>query len=372
MLARSDRVPGGRLSHKRTQTQLCRSVLLACALAVLQAAAAAATATWNDQPEWPGWIRPTESNVPDDKPWLAFGLSGRSTQDMKQSVGQLWHCATRRKTSPNRPFWYLKLGQHFVDLDCDHEAYYILQRTLKLDADRPYNSTIPGLPDLQAVKREAHFLLARVFARNGLRDEALDELSCLPARNGYDHVRIAEIHALLGRTDEACEALDRSHGGGHPEANFSDVFLRMRAVVLARTLGRDDLAIRLAKPMLAKEMTAQKWPQWQSAWSIVRDAAENAKSGRAAFGRPPRPGTYLSGCRGFVGPIGVTVNAKGGKVAGVVIDMHRENRIWSSLSAVPARIVRRQSLVVDAVTGATVTSCAILVAVDSALIAAQK
>ena len=373
MFGRSDRGRQGAQTPEGKQARLRASLLLACGLGVLQPTRAAAVADWEPEPQWPGWIKPTAVSVPEAEPNLAFFRCERSTRHMKKGVGQLWYCVTRLKTSPNRPFWYLKLGQHFIDLECDHEGYYVLRRTLKLKDDTPYNSGIQGLPSVRAVKREARFLLARTFARNGLRDAASEELGgLLPARNGYDHVRIAEIHALLGQPQEAYQALEQSRGGGHPEANFSDVFLRMRAVVLARTLGNDELALRLAEPMLAKELTTQKWPQWRSAWSIVRDTAENAKSGRAAFGRKPRPGTYLSGCRGFVAPIGVTVNAKAGKVADVVIDMHREDRVWSSLSAVPTRIVRRQSLVVDAVTGATVTSCAIIVAVDSALIAAQK
>jgi len=89
----------------------------------------------------------------------------------------------------------------------------------------------------------------------------------------------------------------------------------------------------------------------------------------AAAGEKPKPpdGVHVGSAKGYKGPVEVKVTVKGGKIAAVKITGHKESRPGKSLSVIPRRIVEKQSANVDAVTGATVTSKAIMKATDSAL-----
>jgi uncharacterized protein with FMN-binding domain len=72
---------------------------------------------------------------------------------------------------------------------------------------------------------------------------------------------------------------------------------------------------------------------------------------------------------GLVAPIEVSVSVRGGKVDEIRV-MGRDSRPWSTFDVMPERIIGRQSLKVDAITGATISSCAVLAAVDQALLKA--
>ncbi len=78
-------------------------------------------------------------------------------------------------------------------------------------------------------------------------------------------------------------------------------------------------------------------------------------------------GTYTGSARGYRGPVRLSVQIAGGKIAAVKILSQRENRHRNSTAIIPARIVAKQSAEVDAVSGATVTSRAITRAARRAL-----
>jgi uncharacterized protein with FMN-binding domain len=80
-----------------------------------------------------------------------------------------------------------------------------------------------------------------------------------------------------------------------------------------------------------------------------------------------RDGDYTGSARGYKGPVEVKVTVKDGKIDGVEIVRTRENRPRNAQKAVPQRIVAAQSVLVDAVSGATVTSNAIREAAARAL-----
>ncbi len=83
-------------------------------------------------------------------------------------------------------------------------------------------------------------------------------------------------------------------------------------------------------------------------------------------------GSYTGSARGYVADVKVRVTVAGGRMTGVKVLKHRENRPLSAISRVPARIVAAQRIKVDAVTGATITSRAIMKATEKALKAAPK
>jgi uncharacterized protein with FMN-binding domain len=79
-------------------------------------------------------------------------------------------------------------------------------------------------------------------------------------------------------------------------------------------------------------------------------------------------GTYTAGSLAYAGPLHVEVVVKGGRIQSVRVTEHQEKQFYSALSETPKRIVEKQGVRgVDAVTGATMTSEAIINAAAKAL-----
>ena len=78
---------------------------------------------------------------------------------------------------------------------------------------------------------------------------------------------------------------------------------------------------------------------------------------------------YTAAAKGIGGDVNVTVTFEDGKIAAVEVGAHNETPGISDMAIekIPAAIVAEQSLVVDAVAGATITSNAILTAAQAAL-----
>lgn len=84
-------------------------------------------------------------------------------------------------------------------------------------------------------------------------------------------------------------------------------------------------------------------------------------------------GAYTGTTASFRGPLTVEVKVKEGKIESVRVTKHRDDLFYTSLTDIPEQIVRKQSIGgVDAVSGATVTSDAIVHATAMALGAAMR
>jgi len=101
--------------------------------------------------------------------------------------------------------------------------------------------------------------------------------------------------------------------------------------------------------------------------AIMRAAREALASAirKPAEGVPD--GVYYGTAKGYVGPVKVGLRVKDGRFVAVKVVEHRENRVRGSTATIPQRIVQQQKVEVDAVTGATITSKAIISAVRRAL-----
>jgi uncharacterized protein with FMN-binding domain len=85
-----------------------------------------------------------------------------------------------------------------------------------------------------------------------------------------------------------------------------------------------------------------------------------------------KDGVYKGSAKGYGGAIKVAVKVKGGKISKIKVLKHKESDPDTSLKKIPERIIKEQKTQVDAVTGATITSKAIMKAVDNALSKAKK
>ena len=85
------------------------------------------------------------------------------------------------------------------------------------------------------------------------------------------------------------------------------------------------------------------------------------------LGRIP-DGTYQGTSGAYVGPLQVKVVVAGGRIQSVEVTSHKEKQFYSALTDTPRQIVEKQGVKgVDAVTGATITSEAIVNAAARAL-----
>ena len=84
-------------------------------------------------------------------------------------------------------------------------------------------------------------------------------------------------------------------------------------------------------------------------------------------------GSYTGTATGYRGPVQVQVKVQEGRIESVKVTNHKEDWFYTSLTDVPDQIVEKQGVKgVDAVTGATMTSEAIINATAKALAAGMK
>lgn len=81
-----------------------------------------------------------------------------------------------------------------------------------------------------------------------------------------------------------------------------------------------------------------------------------------------KDGTYTAGSIGYEAEVKVEVSVKAGRIENVRVVQHREKQFYSSIQETPRKILNRQSVNgIDATTGATITSEAIINATATAL-----
>lgn len=345
--------------------------------------AAAALCSSCDRPErapgdirgdqtYPSWAKPAETGYTEGKPWLLAGTSRSGDLDaLHQHIARVRYVTTALPESPDRPFLLLRCSQLLSLLDQDRLALQLTEQVLSLPESTPHNATLYGYPSLYSIAEDARLVRARLLARNGLTAWARDALDSCSRTDGIAALTRGFVLALDGDTAGAVAALATAHGPGHPERGFSDIYLRMRAATITRTLGQDGLATTISEPILSQGINAQKWPQWKSAWSILSTLRENIARGPAALPSDRPDGWYEGACRGFVDTVRVAVHITRGRIDSLSVVKAREDRPWTALHIMPERIVRANSLLVDAVSGASVTSCAVVAAVDQALASAS-
>ena len=84
-------------------------------------------------------------------------------------------------------------------------------------------------------------------------------------------------------------------------------------------------------------------------------------------------GSYKGVARGYVGKVAVAVDVKDHQIVAIRVEKQQESQPLTACETIPSRIVEKQGVAkVDAVTGATVTSNAVMIAVSKALLAAER
>ncbi len=312
---------------------------------------------------------PVEPDGLNDQPFAPVFMGCGSAADTRESAGVLVYLLAHSDADSNKPYWQWKLGNVLADLDQDAAAFQALGKVLDLPERTAMTNKMREVPNLAELKCMAHLIRARILARNGLRADCVKELALAQPHTGYQQLLQAEALALAGSPADAVPCLRQACRGtsGYFDGNWGTWFIPMRGAALAQLIGDKELFQELAKPILARRRDAEKWGQWHAVWSVTDAFSRLPKAKRVAEPAKLRSGTYSGKCRGFDDDVAVVVTVAAGKIKSVEVTKENESRPFSALEIIPKRIVRCQGVRVDAVTGATVTSLAIVGATEDAL-----
>ena len=210
-------------------------------------------------------------------------------------------------------------------------------------------------------------------------------------------LKLADCYWKLGGSDLALQLLqrlgrDRTHHGGIVKL-WSDFGNLRKAISLAEEMARShfaDAAYRAAgdacrahgkypQAVVYYQKVLKVPSQGQRAkgidWNKNR-ARANVEAIRVfeALDLSSIPnGSYTGSATGYKGPVQVQVSVQEGRIESVKVTSHKEDRAYTSLKDVPRQIAEKQGVKgVDAVTGATVSSEAVINATAKALAAGMR
>ena len=173
---------------------------------------------------------------------------------------------------------------------------------------------------------------------------------------------------LLGDLGETQRAIQLAEAAGRTQQAAEAFLLAGDAL---RQAGQQDKAIAFYRRVLGAEHRNEEYE--------LRNRARATESIEAIERfdkldiRNLADGTYSASSTGYNGPLTVAVAIQAGRIDSVKVTDHQEKQFYSALSDTPRRIIDQQSLrEVDAVSGATITSQAIVNAAARALADASK
>lgn len=197
--------------------------------------------------------------------------------------------------------------------------------------------------------------LAECYWRLGNREMALEML-----RDSRLHISAIKLLGDMGEIDRAL-ALARS------AARFNAGEANILAADALRLAGRFDQAIRYYQKVLDAKNYRNK--DYENRYkSRARESIETIRLYDQADVTQVADGTYKESSTGYNGKLTVEVKVAAGKLVGVNVIDHKEKQFYSALTDTPDQLMERQSVVgVDATSGATITSQAIINATAKAL-----
>ncbi len=302
---------------------------------------------------YPDWCVAQPVSVQPGKEWQLWSFGRTGTSAMRAAAGRLRYAIEKGLAPENkRPLYAYQLARHFAELDENAAALAIFRWLAELPDSTPFSAASTGFSGLPDLRSRSRVQAARMAAREGRGDEARRWLAAEPARRLDEALGRAEIHALLNDIAGVRAQL--------APLRVNDAFDALKAACIARACGLDDLARSFIKPL-------------RDAGKLPPAIQELAKSLEANMDQGPatlrwRNGEYRGQSHGYIGPVEVSVRIAGGRIAAVEVVRQSDDRPWSAFEQLPRRIIARQSLRVDTVTGATVSSCAVWTAVDRALL----
>lgn len=203
--------------------------------------------------------------------------------------------------------------------------------------------------------------LAHCYWKLGGREMAMEELSRTP----YDYTRhgaLIKLWADMGEVDKALKLAEHKAAAGMPTIAY------LTAGDTCRLAGRYKEALTYYGKALAGKAAAGREEDAKRDRERAQASIEAIRVFDTLNVTQVADGTYTASSLAYAGPLHVEVAVKNGRIQSVHVTEHQEKQFYSALTETPGRIVEKQSVKgVDAVTGATMTSEAIINATAKAL-----
>ena len=315
----------------------------------------------------PDWFEATPLNFPKslDLTWPPKPPGG---WDNQKNVGQyIWDVI-----NPNQNKWRegIRLMHHLLTLHKDDEE----KRTRAMtELGRMYFTLHEDYPRAAFWWRKAGLEkgtnapgntihLAECYLRLGNRQMALDLLKKAPGTFGT-----IKLYAELGDLPAALKLAEAYARSGYQDMAW------LIAGDACRASGKFKEAVTYYEKVLAIKPDEKAKGRIERTQNRARANLEAVKLFELASPAKVPDGTYEAESLGYEAMVRIQVAVKSGKIESVKVIQHREKQYYSSLSDTSAKIISKNGVKgVDATSGATITSEAIINATAKALSAAAK
>ncbi|MBN2475107.1 MAG: FMN-binding protein [Pirellulales bacterium] len=289
--------------------------------------------------------------------------------DNQRNVGQyVWDVV-----NPNPRKWRsgVRLMHHLLAV---HENHPATQRRVMNELGRMYGGLLEDYARAAFWWRKAEVdrgdaylgngvRLAECYWRLGNKQMALDLMS-----RQRPQFAMIKLWGDMGETDLALRLADANLRGAY--GDLAGIY----AGDACRVGGRNELALKYYQRVLAVRVPSQQ------AKARVERNQQRARANIEAIrlfqmldlSRVP-DGAYRGNSPGYAGQVFIEVTVRGGRIESVEVTDHQEKQFYSAINDTTRKIVRTQGVQgIDATTGATMTSEAIINAVAKALGAAME
>jgi len=199
--------------------------------------------------------------------------------------------------------------------------------------------------------------LAHCYFKLGSKDMAVDILT----KYGQDNTRHAQVCRLWAEIGDPAKGLKLAEqmAAGTPDAG------NLAAGDISKAMGKYPEALVYYQKVLDAKGGSRDLAQNQKRAQGSLDAIKVADG--IDLKKVP-DGKYTANSIGYTGPVDVEVTVAAGKITDVKVTQHHEKQYYSSINETCAAIIQKQGAKgVDATSGATITSEAIINAIVKAL-----
>ncbi len=208
--------------------------------------------------------------------------------------------------------------------------------------------------------------LAHCYWKLGSREMAVEILSQY-TQDYTRHGAVIKFWAEMGQFDKATKLAEEKARNGMPDVGY------LTAGDACRLAGDYDRALGYYEKAAAARNSSGREGDFKRNVERARASVQAIKCFDALDISRISDGAYQASSTAYAGPLHVSVVVKSGKIESVRITKHKERQFYSAFTDTPNQIVTRQSVKgVDAVTGATMTSEAIINATAKALAGGMK
>lgn len=208
--------------------------------------------------------------------------------------------------------------------------------------------------------------LAHCYWKLGNKSMAVDILS--QYRQDYTrHGAIIRLWAEMGEFDKSIQLAEEKARFGAADVGY------LAAGDICRFRGDSKRALAYYEKVLATATTNSREADSKHNKERAKANIEAVKCFDSLDLSRIGDGLYNAGSTAYAGPLYVDVAVKSKRIESVRVTRHKERQFYSALTDTPKRIIERQSVVgIDAVSGATMTSEAIINATAKALASGMK